>query len=447
MMSFRCAAAAILIAGIGVQAQTRPDPGHWAQWRGPSNTGVAAGDAPLTWSDSANVRWKVAIPGRGHSSPVIWGDRIFLTTAIPTGKKTAAEAAPEGGGRRGGGGSGSGEEHRFVVMAVDRLSGKTVWEQTATTAVPHEGYHQAYGSFASNSPATDGQRVYAFFGSRGLYCYDMAGKLLWTKDFGVQMRMRLAFGEGAAITLHGNRLVAVFDHEGEGLLAALDTATGKEVWRIPRREGTSWSSPLVVQHGGSRQVVVTATPKVKSYDLESGKLLWEVSGLGLNPIPQPVQQGDVVYVMSGYRDPMLLAVKLGRTGDLTGTDAVVWQATRGLSYTASPVLHDNTLYLLTDNGQLSALNAATGAPHYQQTRLPGPANFKSSPVATNGKLYIASEEGDVIVIKMGPAYEVLATNTLTDQSFIATPAVADGEIYLRSRTHLFRIAEGPTTTR
>lgn len=444
MMAWRLWVAVIVAGGIGSQGQNTKDAGHWPQWRGPSNTGVAIGDAPLTWNDSTNVRWKVAIPGRGHSTPVIWGDRLFLTTAVPTGKTSAPEAQPADGGRRGaGGGSGAGDEHRFVVMAVDRLSGRTVWEKTAATASPHEGYHQTYGSFASNSPATDGQRVYAFFGSRGLYCYDMAGTLLWTKDFGVQMRMRLAFGEGAAIGLHGNRLIAIFDHEGEGLLAAIDSATGKELWRVARREGSSWSSPLVVQHGGTRQVVVTATPKVKSYDLETGKLLWEVSGLGLNPIPQPVHQGDLVYVMSGYRAPMLMAVRLGRTGDLTGTDAVVWQATRGLSYTPSPVLHDNTLYLLTDNGQLSALNATTGMPHYQQTRLPGPVNFKASPVAVNGKLYLATEEGNVIVVRMGATYEVLANNALADQSFISTPVVAQGDLYLRSRTHLFRIAEGP----
>ncbi len=229
MVALRLLAAVILIGAGGTHPQSR-DAGHWPQWRGPANNGVAMGDAPLTWSDSANVRWKVAIPGRGHSSPVIWGDRLFLTTAVPTGKTSALEAPPASGGRRGGGGSGAGEEHRFVVMAIDRLSGRTVWEKTATTAVPHEGYHQAYGSFASNSPATDGQRVYAFFGSRGLYCYDMAGKLLWTKDFGVQMRMRLSFGEGAAIALHGTRLVAIFDHEGDGLLAAIDRETGKELW-------------------------------------------------------------------------------------------------------------------------------------------------------------------------------------------------------------------------
>jgi outer membrane protein assembly factor BamB len=178
-----------------------------------------------------------------------------------------------------------------------------------------------------------------------------------------------------------------------------------------------------------------------AFDLDTGKLVWEVSGLGLNPIPMPVQGGDLVYVMSGFRDPKLLAVRLGRTGDLTGTDAVVWEATRGLSYTPSPVLHDSVLYLLTDNGQLSALEAKTGVPHYQQQRLPKPYNFKASPVAANGRLYLASEEEDVIVVKLGPSFEVLATNTLADQSFIATPVVANGDLYLRSRTHLFRIVK------
>jgi outer membrane protein assembly factor BamB len=209
---------------------------------------------------------------------------------------------------------------------------------------------------------------------------------------------------------------------------------------MARREGSSWSTPLVVDHQGRKQIVVTSTPKAMAYDLETGKVVWEVSGLGLNPIPMPVQQGDVVYVMSGYRDPKLMAVRLGRTGNLTGTDAVLWESTRGLSYTPSPVLQENTLYLLTDNGQLSALNATTGEAYYQQTRLPKPYNFKASPIAVNGKLYLASEEGEVIVVKMGRTFEVLTTNTLTDQSFIATPVAVAGNLYLRSRTHLFKIA-------
>lgn len=438
--------AVLLSAVLGAQAprvrapSPTPAPAYWAQWRGPSNNGLAPGDAPLTWGDSANVRWKIAIPGRGHSSPVIWGDRLFLTTAVPTGKAAGSAAAGRGYGA--GGGAGAGQEHQFDVMAIDRLSGAILWRQTALTAVPHEGYHQLYGSFASNSPATDGKRVYASFGSRGVYAYDMDGKLIWKKDFGIQMQMRLQFGEGAAVALSGDRLVVSYDNEGAGLVAALDTATGREVWRVPRNERSSWSSPVVVEHGGVCQVVVTATPKATAYDLDTGKLIWEVSGLGLNPVPAPVQQGDLLYVMSGFRDPKLMAIRLGRTGDLTGTDAVVWSATRGLSYTPTPVVQNNTLYVLTDSGQLSSLNATTGAPYYQQARLPKAYNFKASPIAANGKLYLSSEEGDVIVVKMGATFEVLATNTLSAQSFIATPAWADGDLYLRSRTHLFRIAAG-----
>lgn len=413
--------------------------GHWPQWRGPSLNGIAPGPAPLQWSDTTNVAWKVAIPGRGFSSPVAWGDRLFLTTAVPTGKRSTAGATEDGPG----GGAGV-DEHHFMVLAVDRLSGRTLWQQTAVTATPHEGYHRTYGSFASNNPATDGRHVYAFFGSRGLFAYDMNGKQVWKRDFGQRMKMRLQFGEGTAVVLHEGKLITVFDHMEQGLLAVTEAATGKELWSISRNEGSSWSTPFVVTHQGRKQVVVTATPKAMAFDLETGKLVWEVSGLGLNPIPAPVQSGDVVYVMSGYRDPRLMAVRLGRTGNLTGTDAVLWEATRGLSYTPSPVIQDDILYLLTDNGQLSALNAKTGAPYYQQQRLPKPYNFKASPIAIDGRLYLATEEEDVVVVKMGPTYEVLATNTLTDQSFIATPIVTGGDLYLRSRTHLFRIASRGT---
>ena len=431
-MCLSIVAAVVCMAGAPAEVAAQA---HWPQWRGPALNGVAPGDAPLEWSDSRNVSWKVEIPGRGFSSPVVWGDKLFLTTAVPTGKGRSSPAA--GGGA---GGNVGVEEHHFVVMAIDRLSGKTLWQQTATTATPHEGYHRQYGSFASNNPATDGRRVYAFFGSRGLFAYDMNGKEVWKRDFNQRMQMRLQFGEGAGLVLHEDKLITVFDHQGQGLLAVTDAETGKEVWSIPRTEGSSWSTPFVVTHQGKKQIVVTATPRAMGYDFDTGKLVWEVTGIGLNPIPMPVQGGDVVYVMSGYRDPKLMAVRLGRTGNLTGTD-VLWEATRGLSYTPSPVLHEGILYLLTDNGQLSALDAKTGAPHYQQQRLPKPYNFKASPIAVNGRLYLASEEGEVIVVKLGPSYEVLTTNTLADQSFIATPVVAAGDLYMRSRTHLFRITK------
>ena len=430
-IAFAAVCAAHAQSGLAGQA-------HWPQWRGPALNGVASGDAPLEWSDARNVSWKVEIPGRGYSSPIVWGDKLFLTTAVPTGK---GSASPEAGGGRGAGGNAGIEEHRFVVMALDRLSGKPLWQQTAATAIPHEGYHRIYGSFASNNPATDGRHVYAFFGSQGLFAYDMNGKQIWKRDFNQRMKMHLQFGEGSAVVLHEGKLITAFDHNEQGLLAVTDAATGKPLWSVPRNEGSSWSTPFVVTHQGQKQVVVTSTPKAMAYDFQTGKLVWEVSGLGRNPIPMPVQGGDVVYVMTGFRDPKLMAIRLGRTGDLTGTDAVLWEATRGLSYTPSPVLHDDILYLLTDNGQLSALNAKTGAPHYQQQRLPKPYNFKASPIAVNGRLYLASEDEDVVVVKMGPTYEVLATNTLADQSFIATPVPAGGDLYLRSRTHLFRITK------
>jgi outer membrane protein assembly factor BamB len=408
----------------------------WPHWRGPSHTGVAGGSAPLTWSDTQNVRWKVAIPGRGFSTPVVVGNRLFFTTAIPTGKKSPETAA---GGGRAGGGVGAGEEHRLEVIAVDRETGAIAWQRAATTVTPHEGYHHLYGSFASNAPATDGQRIYAFFGSRGLFVYDLNGKLLWQKDPGIRMAMRLAFGEGTGAVVDDGKVFLQYDHQEPGAILALDAADGKELWRAPRAENSSWSTPLVVEHNGAKQLVVTADTKVKAYDVATGKVLWEVAGLGTNPIPQPVHFRDTVLVMSGYRNPRLMSVKLGRTGDLTGTDAVVWETTRGTSYTGTPALHDGRLYVFSDNGLLSVFNAATGQPHYITTRLPKPYTVKASPLVVNDRVYLATEEGDVVVVKAGDQFEVLATNTLTDQSFIASPIAVDGTLYLRSRTHLFAI--------
>jgi len=435
----------MIAACISIAAQPR-DQAHWPQWRGPFFNGMARGDAPTSWSDTNNIKWKADIPGRGFSTPVIWGDRIFLTTAVPTGKPAPAAANPApadaANQRRGPGGEAVPQpEQKFEVLCLDRKTGKLLWQRTAKIAIPHEGYHRAYGSFASNSPATDGKYVYAFFGSRGLYCYDFNGKLIWQKDFAVQMKIKLAFGEGTAPLLMNDRLIITFDHEAGSFIVALDKKNGKELWRVSRDEVTSWSTPFLIEHEGRKQVVVTATKKVRSYDPDNGKLLWEAAGLGSNVIPAPVYQNGVVYVMSGHRDPKLMAIKLGKEGDLTGSDAVLWSHTRGLSYTTSPVLHDNRLYYVTDNGMLSALNATTGEPYYSQTRLPKTYNLKASPVGANGKLYLATEDGDVVIVKMGDQLEVLATNTLTDQVFIATPVIAGGELFLRGQNALFCISD------
>jgi outer membrane protein assembly factor BamB len=327
------------------------------------------------------------------------------------------------------------------VLCLDRKSGKILWQRTARLTTPHEGYHRAYGSFASNSPVTDGKFIYASFGSRGVYCYDFNGKLIWEKDVGVQMKMRLAFGEGTAPLLVGNRLFLVFDQEAGSFIVALDKRNGKELWRAERNERSSWSTPLAIERDGQTQIVVSATTRVRSYDAETGKVLWEAAGLGANAIPAPVHHNGMVYVMTGYRDPKLLAIKLGKEGDLTNSDAIAWSQTRGLSYTPSPVLFENKLYVVTDNGMISAFNATTGEAFYSQTRLPKPYNIKASPVAANGKLYQATEDGDVVVFKMGEKFEVVATNTLEDQVFIATPVIAAGEIFLRSQNTLFCISE------
>jgi outer membrane protein assembly factor BamB len=418
---------------------------YWSYWRGPAADGMAVGDAPLHWSDTQNVKWKTDIPGRGSSSPVIWGDQIFVTTAVKTGQ----DAKPEPAATPAGGPAakpqlttpGPQAEHKFEVLCLDRKTGKVLWERTAITAVPHEGYMPAYGSFASNSPVTDGKHVFVFFGSRGMYCYDMQGNLVWKKDFGIQMKMRMSFGEGMAPVISGDRLILVFDHEGDSFMVVLDKNSGKEIWRANRDEKTNWAAPLVVDYKGQKQIVVNATNKVRSYDFDTGKVIWECAGLGVNTIPQPVRQDDLVFVMSGYIKPNLMAIRLGRTGDLTGTDAIVWSQAKGNSYTPSPVIYDNKLYVLTDTGMVSCYNARTGEPYYQQTRLPKTYSFKSSPVGANGKLYLASENEDVVVLRMGEKFEVLATNTMTDEVFIATPAITGGEIFLRSWKRLYCIHE------
>jgi outer membrane protein assembly factor BamB len=411
---------------------------NWPEWRGPNSNGTAKGDVPLEFSDTKNVAWKATIPGRGHSSPVIFGNKIFITTAVTTdGQESAARVslAPDS---RGIGGAGFGKEYHFVLMCLDTKSGKVLWQRTAKTAKPHEGYHPKYGSFASNSPVTDGKFVFAFFGSRGVFAYDLDGNLKWQKDV-PPMKMRLSFGEGTAPVLHENYLILNNDQEQGSYVSVLDKTTGEQIWRADREESSSWAAPLVVEHNKAKQLIISATNKVRSYDLKTGKVIWECTGLGANVIPAPVVQKDVVYVMSGFRNPNLLAIKLGGTGDLTGSKNILWTNQRGNSYTPSPVLLDNKLYFISDTGMLTCLNATTGEAYYQQQRLPKPYNFKASPVLVNGKIYLATEEGDVVVVKAGEKFEVLATNTMSDQVFIASPAVVDGAMYLRGQNTLFCI--------
>lgn len=435
-------AAALTLALV---ANDAPQEDHWPAWRGPFGTGVARSAAPLSWSDEQNVVWKVDIPGRGHSTPVVWGSKLFLTTAVPLEDPPGAtEDPPEGGRGRGRGGFRTVPLVRsaFLVMCLDRNTGEVLWERVAKEDTPHEGYHRAYGSHASYSPVTDGERLYASFGSFGIYCYDLDGKLLWEKDLGVRMEMRNQFGEGAAPVLHGDALIQVFDHEGDSVVVALDARNGEERWRTGRDEPSTWSTPLITEVDGEWQIVVAGTTRVRSYDLATGKVLWECAGLGFNVIPAVQRHEGAVLVMSGYRGNNMMAIQLGGEGDLTGTEAILWSTKRGNPYTASSVLHQGLLYTVTDRGQISCWDATTGAENYVEERLPRGSQIKASPVAAGEHLYVPTERGDVHVVKLGFEPEIVATNTLEEQSFIASPVIVEGKLYLRSGTHLFCIADG-----
>jgi outer membrane protein assembly factor BamB len=482
---------AIISAFIVTFTLAADGPDAWPRWRGPYETGVARGDAPLQWSDTEHIAWKVDVPGRGESSPVIWGDKIFLTTAvssvpIPTTSSAPAQGAPPqmpaGGSQRGPGGtarqggpqeqggppqgdqqgqrgpaagdqqrqggppfSSSAQlfEHKFMVIAYNRHTGKKLWERVAKVATPHEGYHSQLGSFASGSPVVDAKHVIVSFGSRGVYCYTHNGNLVWQKDFGVKMTIRMSFGEGTSPALDGNTVVLLYDFEGDSFIVALDKNTGRELWRKERPQGsamgTAWASPVITTVNGKKQVIVAATKFVAGYDLKTGQVIWRATGLGANAIPMPIVSDGIVWVMSGYQNPNGMAIRLGREGDLTGTDAILWQNNKGNSYVPSPVLYDGKLYILADAGMLSCFDFKTGKAYYTQTRLPKTYDFKASLVAANGKLYASSLDGDVVVIQAGEKFEVLATNTLVDQQFIASPAIAGGAIYLRGQNTLFCI--------
>jgi len=316
-----------------------------------------------------------------------------------------------------------------------------VWERVAREEAPHEAAHGENGTWASASAATDGEHIIASFESRGYYAYDMNGKLVWQKDLGNKL-MRNTFGEGSTPALHGNRLAIVWDHQGESFIAVLDKRTGEEVWRKPRKEIDTWATPLIVTVNGRAQVVTGAMNQVVSYDLETGDVVWHTAGLTMNPIPSPVSDGSMVWLMSGFRGNSLKAIRLADAkGDITGTPAVAWTLERDTPYVPSPVLYDNVLYVLkSNNGILSAFDAKTGTPHYQVQRLDAVPNVFASPVGAAGRVYIPGREGATLVIRHGPAYEVLATNQL-DDGFDASPALVDNELYLRGYRYLYCIAE------
>ena len=424
-----------LIAGAFAQTES-PAARFWGQWRGPEATGVSrTANPPTEWSETKNIRWKVEIPGRGTGSPVVWGDRVYLMTAVPAGLTGEAQHAPRGGIQ-------PLVPHRFVIMALNRRDGKVVWERTVREEAPHEASHVDNGTWASSSPVTDGEHLFAFFESKGLYAFTMDGELLWQKDFG-DKRMRNQFGEGSTPALHRNRIVIVWDQQGgQSFIVTLDKRTGEELWRVNRDEIDTWATPLVVENAGRAQVIVPGMNRLRSYDLENGAIVWESAGLTMNPIPSPVAADGMVFATSGFRGNNLKAIRLeGASGDITGTPSIVWSLDRDTPYVPSPLLYDGILYILkSNNGILSAFDAKTGKPHYQVQRLTSVPNVFASPVGAAGRVYFPGREGTTLVIRNSPTLEVLANNTL-DDGFDASPALVDNEIYLRGYKFLYCIAE------
>ena len=398
----------------------------WPEWRGPLRSGVSpTAKPPAAWSESKNVRWKVELPGRGASSPIVWSERVYVLTAVPADRSAGARGV-----------------HRFQVMALNRKDGKVAWQHTAREEQPHEGVHQEFGTMASASALTDGEHLIASFESRGVYAYDMNGKPVWQKDLG-DKRMRNEFGEGSTPALYKDRLFVVWDHQGESFIVALDKRTGKEIWRRSRDEIDSWATPIVVEAGGRAQVVTGAMRGVRAYDAETGDVVWETSGLTMNPIPSPVVADGLVILMSGFRGNSLKAIRYAEAkGNITGTGAVAWTLDRDTPYVPSPLVYDGVLYFLkSNNALLSALDAQTGKPYYQAQRLEQlPSNVFASPVAADGRVYILGQEGTTVVLKHGQALSVVGTNKLDDR-FDASPALVDNEMYLRGYKALYCVAE------
>jgi outer membrane protein assembly factor BamB len=413
---------------------------NWPHWRGPLVNGTAPrGQPPLRWDAKTNIAWKTPLPGLGSSTPIVWGDLVFVTTAVDTGKKADARDIPKPDPRFGGKKKTTAPDtyHQFILLAIDRKTGKVRWQRTCAERVPHEGHHFTH-SYAAGSPTTDGKAVYLSFGSFGTYCYDFSGKQLWQRNLG-RMETRLGWGEAVTPVVHGDRLFITWDHEAGSAMLALEAGTGKTAWKVDRDEVTSWATPLVVEHKGKAQVIVPGTNKVRGYDAANGKVLWQTKGLTVNCIPSPVARDGVAYCISGYRGSAGVAVPLDSTGE--ADEKVLWRLDRGTPYVPSPLLVGDRLYFTRYNDAiLSCVNVRTGKYVLEGQRLNRLRVLYASPVAAAGRIYLVDRDGTTVVLKQGDKPEVLAVNRLGEQ-VDASPVVVGKQLFLRSSKQLFCIEE------
>lgn len=425
MKLFRIVPLLFALLATSVIAQTVGErAGNWQSWRGPLANGTAPNsNPPVSWSENSNIKWKAPLPGNGFSTPIIWDSYVFITTAI------LKEGAPDS----------TIMPYIFKVIALNRADGKVLWERTVAEEEVQNRIHQT-ASHISNSSTTDGKYLYAYFGSRGLFCLDFMGNILWEKDFG-QMQKRNNFGEGSSPVLYGDKIVVLWDHEGQSAIFCLDKKSGQEIWKRERDEVSSWSSPNIVEYDGKIQVITAASKLVRSYNLETGDIIWECGGLTGNVTPNPVYNNGLLYVMSGYRGNALLAIRMADArGDITGSAAIAWSTNLNTPYVPSPLLINNRLYILRQNsGSISCLDASSGSVYYGGEMLDNLGIVYSSPVYANGRIYLSGGTGLTYTIKEGPVLEILSQNKL-DDSFFASPAIVGDEIFLRGSKYVYCIA-------
>ncbi len=420
---------------------------NWPQFRGANSEGVATnGHLPTTWSTNENVAWKTAVPGQGWSSPVVWGDKIILTSVVKDGDVEPPKKGLYFGGERP---TPSTNTHHWMVYAYDWKSGKQVWKRQVYEGLPSTSVHLK-NTYASETPVTDGERVYAYFGNLGLYCLDMAGKPVWSNSWG-HYKTRYGWGTAASPTIYKEHLYLVNDNEESSFLIALDKKTGKEKWRVERDEKSNWATPYVWKNEKRTEIIVAGSKKVRSYDLD-GKVLWELGGMSSIVIPTPFAQSGLLYLASGYVGDKIrpvFAVRPGAIGDISLSDTttnnpfIAWHDKIGGPYNPSPLVYGDYFYVLFDYGFLNCRDAKTGREIYEKHRInqEGTSGFTASPWAYADKIFCLSEDGDTFVFQAGPEYKMVGKNSLGEMC-MATPAIARDSLIIRTASNLYRIKNG-----
>jgi outer membrane protein assembly factor BamB len=434
--------AAIVLAGLNTTF-ARGAEENWPQFLGPGSRAVGVNaNLPDRWSATENVAWKRDLPGRGWSSPVVWGDRVFLTTVVEEGNKSSPPQkgffmAPP---------TSANAKYKWEVLCLDLNSGKVLWEQTVYDGTPFRPAH-AKNSYASETPTTDGERVYAYFGNVGVYCFDTKGEPVWQQKIEPH-RMKFDWGTAASPILYGDRLYIVNDNEEVSYLLALNKLTGKKVWRVDRDEKSNWSTPYVWKNEKRTEIVTPGSGKTRSYDLD-GKLLWWFQGMSHITVATPYADGGLVYVTSGFvrdRERPMYAIRPGGADDIShaagkpSNSAIAWSKPVGGPYIPTTLVYQGRLYVLYDNGTMSAFNSQTGAPLYEQKRIQGGKHFTSSPWANNGRVFCLDEDGVTFVVRAGDKFEVLGKNALSDDDgCLASPAMVGDRLLLRTVSRIYCI--------